>query len=229
MPEPAERLATRPRLGAALTGAVGLALEHAFPLLAANLAWGVLVAIFVFTLIGIPILIVALPLLALPTASLTRLAVAAARSGVPTLAMARGEVGRLLLRKLALAAVQVFVLGISLTNVSLAGEIGGWAGLLSGGVAIYAVLAAGMYAMAMWPIVCDPLRGGPLTDQLRLALAVLVRRPLQLGLLALIAAIATVASVQVPVLGLFLPILVLLAITGYVVPAADEIAPPSVP
>jgi hypothetical protein len=81
--------------------------------------------------------------------------------------------------------------------------------------------------MAVWPIVCDPLRAGPLREQLRLALAVTARRPLQLGLLAVIAGLAAAASIQVLILGLFVPIVVLLAIAGYVVPAADQIVPPA--
>jgi hypothetical protein len=175
--------------------------------------------------VGLPTLIMALPLLALPTAALTRLAVAAARLGVPTFTMARREPGRLALRKLFLAYVQVLVFGISLTNIGLAGEIGGLAGLISGGVAIYAILGAAIYSMALWPIVCDPRRAGPLRDQLRLAMVVTVRRPLQLATLAFIAGLSVVASIQVPVLAFFLPIFVVLAIAGYVVPAADEVAP----
>jgi hypothetical protein len=226
MTDGAGRAAVRPRLGAALVGALGLVVEHAFPLVAANLAWGVLVAAYLLVLVGLPLLVLALPVLALPTAALTRLAVAAVRSGVPTLAMARDELGRLALRKLAIAGVQMLVMGIALTNVGLAGEIGGVLGVLSAGVAVYALVLTGVLGTAVWPVVCDPLRAGPLREQLRLALAVTVRRPVQLGVLALIAALAAVASVQVPVLGLFLPGVVLLAIAGYVIPSADEIAPP---
>ena len=79
--------------------------------------------------------------------------------------------------------------------------------------------------MALWPIVCDPRRAGPLRDQLRLAMVVTVRRPLQLATLAFIAGLSVVASIQVPVLAFVLPIFVVLAIAGYVVPAADEVAP----
>jgi hypothetical protein len=215
-----------PRLVAAILGAPRLAVEHAFALLVANTLLGLIVAAYVVLLVGVPAAIIAIPLLALPTAALTRLAVAAVRLGVPTLAMARNELGRLPLRKIVLALVQVLVLGISLTNIGLAGEIGGLAGLMSGGVAIYALLGTAIYAMALWPIVCDPRREGPLREQRRLALVVTVRRPLQLATLALIAGLAAIASVQVLVLVFFLPILVVVAIAGYVVPAADEAVPP---
>jgi hypothetical protein len=226
MTDGAEGATLRPRLGAAILGSFGLALEHAFPLVAVNLAWGVIVAGYLFAAVGVPVLLLALPVLALPTAAMTRLAVSAVRSGIPTLPMARDELGRLPLRKLAIAAVQLLVLGISVSNVGLAGGIGGVLGAMAAGVAVYALIVTGVFAMALWPIVCDPLRAGPLREQLRLALAVSLRRPVQLGVLALMAGLAAAASLQWPILGLFLPSVVLLAVAGYVVPSADEIAPP---
>lgn len=214
------------RLGDALVASVRLLFEWAVPLVVANVAWGVVVTIYAVLLIGVPAGILAVPLLALPTASLTRLAVAAVRSGVPSLAMARDELGRLPLRKVGLAGVQLAVMGIALANVGLAGRIGGPAGVISGGVAIWAAVLAAVYGVALWPIVCDPLRAGPLRDQLRLALALTVRRPLQLVVLAVVAGLAVAVSVRFVLPASFLPALTLLAIAGYVVPAADEIAPP---
>lgn len=227
MTDGAPRAEARPRLGAAIVGSLGLVLEHAFPLVAVNLAWGLMVAAFLFVVVGVPVLLLALPILALPTAAMTRLAVSAVRAGIPTLAMARDELGRLPLRKLAIAAVQLLVLGISVSNLGLAGEIGGVLGAMSAGVAVYALIASGILATAVWPVVCDPIRAGPLREQLRLGLAISLRRPVQLGILALIAGLAAAASLQWPILGLFLPSIVLLAVAGYVVPSADEIAPPS--
>jgi hypothetical protein len=217
-----------PRLRTAVVSALSLVVEHAFALLAANLIWALLVAGYVFLLVGVPGLILVVPLLALPTASLTRLAVAAVRAGVPTLAMARDELGRLALRKLGLAVAQIAVMAISLANLRLVAEIGGVAGLLSAGVALYATIVTVLYGMALWPIVCDPMREGPVRGQLRLALAVTLRRPLQLALLGLFAGLAAVASVEVLAVALFLPSVVALAIIGYVVPAADEIVPPAI-
>jgi hypothetical protein len=217
-----------PRLRTAVVSALSLVVEHAFALLAANLIWALLVAGYVFLLVGVPGLILVVPLLALPTASLTRLAVAAVRAGVPTLAMARDELGRLVLRKLGLAVAQIAVMAISLANLRLVAEIGGVPGLLSGGVALYATIVTVLYGMALWPIVCDPMRAGPVRGQLRLALAVTLRRPLQLALLGLFAGLAAVASVEVLAVALFLPSVVALAIIGYVVPAADEIVPPAI-
>ena len=217
----------RARLGTALRGAVSLLLEWAVPLLTANVAWGLVVAAYLLLLVGLPILLLAAPLLALPTACLMRLAVAAVRAGVPTLGMARDELGRLWERKLGLAAVQILVMGVAWANIGLAGQIGGWIGLLSGGVAIYGVIASAILATALWPIVCDPLREGPMRAQLRLAIAASVRRPIRIGLLAAVVGAAAFISVQLLVPAFVLPIAVLLAAAGYVVPLADEILPPA--
>jgi hypothetical protein len=221
-------LGTRPpRLGGAIVGAFGTVLEWAFPLVMANAAWVAVVALFGLLALGVPAAWLLVPLLALPTASLTRLAVTAVRLGVPSLRIAGEELVRLPIRKIALAALQLLLVAIGLTNVRLAGDIGGLPGVLSAAVAAYAMVGASVLAVALWPIVCDPVREAPVRAQLRLALAVVVRRPLQLITLAVIAGLAALVCLQLIVPALILPSLVLLAIAGYVVPAADELLPPS--
>ncbi len=224
--EPPEQVARRARLTTALAGAFSLTLEWAVPMVAINVAWGIVVAAFLLVLVGFPILALTAPILAIPTSSLMRLAVAAVRAGVPTLRMAREELGRLPGRKLVLGTVQMLLLGVALANVGLAGKIGGVPGLLSGGVAVYAAVVTALLSVAAWPVVCDPRREGPWRDQLRLTIAVALRRPVPLGVLAGIVALAAYVSVQLIVPALFLPAVVLLAVAGYVVPLADEIAPP---
>ena len=195
-------------------------------MVAVNVALGAVVLAYLLVVVGFPILALAAPGIAIPMASLMRLGVAAVRLGVPTVKMAREELGRMTMRKLVLAAVQMLLLALAAANIGLAARIGGLSGLLSGGVAIYAAIATALLSVALWPIVCDPRRDGPWRDQLRLAIAVALRRPLQIGVLAGIVALAAYVSVQLLVPALFLPAVVLLAVAGYVVPLADEIAPP---
>jgi hypothetical protein len=186
-----------------------------------NLFWALAVGLFAFARIGLPAVVVLTPLLALPTAALMRLAVAAGRDRAPTWRMAREELGRLAGRKI----VQLLVLGFSLTNVLLGGSIGGLAGIASAIVAGYALIAVTVYAVALWPIVCDPAREAPVRDQLRLALALVTLRPVQLVVLAVITVLGVVVSIQLIVPMLFLPSLVLITIAGYVVPVADRLRP----
>jgi len=190
-----------------------------------NLAWLVVVALFAFLRLVIPILIVLAPLLALPTAVLMRLAVAAARDRSPSWSMATAELGRLAGRKLLLGAAQLIALALGVVNVLLAGSIGGILGILSALIASYAVIATWMYGVALWPIVCDPDREAPLREQLRMALTVVMLRPLQIGVLALIAALALIVCVQLIAPAVFLPGIVLVVIAGYVVPFVDRLRP----
>ncbi|MGH2402369.1 MAG: hypothetical protein ACRDE6_06625 [Candidatus Limnocylindria bacterium] len=214
---------------------VGLAraIRHAFAayldeivlFLAVNLILVVAVALLVASSSIVPPLLLLAPLLALPTAVLMRLAVEGARETAVSWATVREELGRLAWRKVVLATVQLLILGIAATNVSLSSGIGGVPGILSALVAGYALIAISVYAVALWPIVCDPRREGPLREQLRLAVAVVLVRPLQVGVLAVITVLAVIASVQLIAPGLFLASLVLLAIAAYVVDVADRLRP----
>jgi hypothetical protein len=215
----------RPSLARAIREAFSRYLDEIVLFTVVNLGWSLAVGAFAFARIGLPAVVILTPLLALPTAALMRLAVATGRDRTPTWPMAREELGRLAGRKVALAAIQLVILGISLTNVVLGGSIGGLAGVASAIVAGYALIAVTVYAVALWPIVCDPAREAPLRDQLRLALALVTLRPLQLVVLSVITALAVVVSVQLIVPLLFLPSLVLIMIAGYVVPVADRLRP----
>ena len=190
-----------------------------------NVGWALAIAAFAFVRIGLPLVVILTPLLALPTAALMRLAVATARDRAPSWPMAREELGRLAGRKVVLASIQLLLLGVSLTNVVLGGNIGGLPGIASAIVSGYALIAVSVYALALWPIVCDPAREAPVRDQLRLALALVTLRPLQLVVLAVITALAVIASIQLIVPLLFLPSLVLIMVAGYVVPVADRLRP----
>lgn len=190
-----------------------------------NLAWLVVVALFGFLRLVVPILIVLAPLLALPTAVLMRLAVAVARDRSPSWSMATAELGRLAGRKLLLGTAQLLVLALGVVNVLLAGNIGGILGIVSAVIAAYAVIATWMYAVALWPIVCDPDREAPLREQLRMALTVVILRPLQIGVLALITALAVIVCVQLIAPAVFLPGFVLVVVAGYVVPFVDRLRP----
>lgn len=190
-----------------------------------NLAWLVVAALFGFLRLVVPIFIVLAPLLALPTAVLMRLAVAVARDRSPSWSMATAELGRLAGRKLLLGTAQLLVLALGVVNVLLAGNIGGILGIISAVIAAYAVIATWMYAVALWPIVCDPEREAPLREQLRMALTVVILRPLQIGVLALITALAVIICVQLIAPAVFLPGFVLVVVAGYVVPFVDRLRP----
>lgn len=215
----------RPSVARAIRDSFARYLDDIILFVIVNGVWALALGLFAFLRIGLPLVVILTPLLALPTASLMRLAVAAARDRAPTWPMAREELGRLAGRKVVLAAIQLLILGLSLTNVTLGSSIGGLPGIASAIVAGYALIAISVYALALWPIVCDPAREAPVRDQLRLALALVALRPLQLAVLAVITVLAVIVSIQLIVPLLFLPSLVLIMIAGYVVPVADRLRP----
>jgi hypothetical protein len=181
---------------------------------------------FLLVLVGIPLLVVATPLFALPLAALMRLAIASSRDRVLSWQMARNELGRLAGRKLAIATGQLLILGLGAANLALAPALGGIGGIASATVAGYAVVASSVYAVALWPIVSDPDHERPFTEQLRLALAVVLLRPIQLFVLALVAGLAVAASaisLQLVIPAIVLPAVVLLAVANYVMPVIDSV------
>ncbi len=193
------------------------------PLATLNVALVVLAFVAVAAAALVPPLILLLPILALPSSVLMRLGVEAARDTTPPPGTIRTELGRLAGRKIALAALHLLVLGLGTLNISLSGAIGGVAGVATGLVAGYALIASSVYSVALWPIVCDPRRTGPVPVQLRLALAVVLVRPLQLGVLALLTVLAGVVSAQLVIPALILPSILALIISAYVVDVADRL------
>jgi hypothetical protein len=212
-------------LGAAIRGASTAYIDEFLLFGAANVGLVLAVAVVAAAASIVPVLVVAAPLLALPTSALMRLAVVAARDGSPRWGMIGEEIRRRAGRKLLLAVLQLLVIVLGATNVTLAGEMGGVAGLLSGVVAAYALIAVSLYAVVLWPIVCDPRREGSLREQLRLAASVLLVRPLGIAVLTIITVLAMVTSVQLIAPALILPALILLANAAYVVDVADRLRP----
>ena len=215
----------RPSLARAIRESFSRYIDEIVLFAIVNVGWALAFGAFAFVRIGLPVVVILTPLLALPTAALMRLAVATARDRTPTWPMAREELGRLAGRKVVLATIQLLIMGLSLTNVVLGGSMGGLAGIASAIVAGYALIAVSVYAVALWPIVCDPAREAPVRDQLRLALAMVTLRPVQLVVLAVITVLAVVVAIQLIVPLLFLPSLVLITVAGYVVPVADRLRP----
>lgn len=173
----------------------------------------------------VPAVIVLLPLAALPASALTAAAVEVARGRPPAWSVAAGELRRNLVRKLALATVQLAITGLGLLNLSMAAAVGGVAGVVIAGVGGYGLVVTWAYAVALWPIVADPHRDGPLRPQLRLALVVVVARPLGVAALVAVVAAAVTACALLIVPMIVLPALVILLCAAYVVPVADAFSP----
>lgn len=224
-PDPEPHEAAPPTLRRAIrTGLLGYA-EDALLFLALNLGLLLAVVVFVVAWTFAPVLVVLAPLLALPAAVLMRLAVAVARDEVASWELARQEMLRRPGRKVAVAAVQLVLTAVAALNVLVASSFGGLLGAVVAAAGAYGAIMVTAFAVALWPLVCDPRRDGRMASQLRLSAALVLLHPLQIaGLLALIAA-SVALSVLFVAPAVMLPSVMALIVAAYVVPAADLVSP----
>lgn len=176
----------------------------------------------------VPALVVVAPLLALPAAVLMRLAVAVARDEAASWALARDELLRRAARKVAVATVQLLLTALAALNVLLAPSFGGLLGAVVAAAAAYGGIMVTAYAIALWPLVCDPRRDGSLASQLRLAAAIVLLRPLQVAALLAMIVASVALSLMFVAPAVLLPSVMALIVAAYVVPVADVMSPPAV-
>ena len=186
------------RVGAAIRAAFTDYYFNSMRLVPANVVWGAgLVAIVVVGLAWPLGGLLLLPLLALPTAGIFRLAGGIVRvapdpgwrdvvwpyrhAAGPSLALGGGVVAA------------TVVLGTNLVaGIGGMGDLVGWALATLAGWGLVAVWST---ALVAWPLVADPARDGqPLLRRLRLAVALLLVNPVRIGALAIVVAITTAIS-----------------------------------
>ena len=214
-----------PSIGGAIRAAAQDGYYHSWRLVPANLVWAaVAIALAALVVIEPPALIL-LPLLALPTAGLFRVATRIARGEavsfwdaidawrtdvVPTLAIGAAMVA------------SVVVLGFNLISGLTSDSFVGW-GLAT--LAGWGLLAAWLYAWTLWPILVDPARANrSLLDRIRLAALLVLGHPVRIGLLALVLALFLVLSTMAIVALVTVSVaLSTLIASRFVLPAADRL------
>ena len=206
--------------------AVRSALDHWWPLLAANLVWtGVALALAAMVM-ATPFAIVLLPLLAVPTAGVFRIAGRVVReTGWVSLGDAldawRADVPR------TLAIGTAFVIGwiILALNVAIGTGLGSILGWSIGIVSAWALVGSWLLFWTVWPLLADPSRlGRPMRRHFRLAGLLVLADPLRIGLVgvALAALLVGSAITIVPLVTVAMAVSALIA--GHVVlPAADRL------
>jgi hypothetical protein len=223
----ARRPAPQPRLLGALRAAVCDLLGGSWLVLVANGAWGfgllVVVALTAFTPLGL----VLLPLLAIPTAGVFRLAALVVRGEDPR----TGDVVRAWVRyggRGLVVGVPILVLTVVLgTNLVTGLETGGLIGWSIATFAGWGLVATGVASVTVWPLIVDPARDRlPLRAVVRTALLLALAFPLRFGglLLVLIAVLVVGTLAVVALLTIALGFAALVA-CRYVLPAADRLVP----
>ena len=228
-PSTTARRTRLPRLGTVVRAALSDYYFNSMRLVAANVVWGIALALIVLVGLVSPLLALALlPLLALPTAGIFRMAarIVRAEPGVGLRDIAwpyRHAFGRWLV-------VGVAVVGAALmlaTNavVGLAGgEPLGW-GIAT--LAGWGLVILGCGALVAWPLLVDPERSEmPLGDRLRLAGTLIVAHPLRFAGLGLAMAVVTIVSVVLTaaILTISVSFMALVACRS-VYPPADRLEP----
>jgi uncharacterized membrane protein YesL len=215
-----------PRLGGALRGAAIDFYFNSWRLVPANLAWSaVLLAILALTAGLASLALLLLPLLALPTVGIYRLAVLITRGEPVALsdgfsAWRRFGAPALGLGTALLAAGTMFGVnvGLGLTR----GDVAGWS---LATLAFWGLAVVAMAACVAWPILVDPRRETLSTRaRIRLALLLIVAYPVRFAALAvvlgLVVAISTVGFAALLTISVSY---VALVAARYVLPAADRL------
>ena len=190
--------AARTRLGGAIRASFTDYYFNSMRLVPANVVWGAgLVGIVLVALVWPLGGLLLLPVLALPTAGIFRLAARIVRVA-PDPGMRdvlwpyRHAAGSTVALGAALVGATV-VLGTNLvTGITGQGELVGWA---LATLAAWGLVAVWAGAFVAWPLVVDPARDGqPLRAKLRVAAGVFLLHPTRIGALAVFVALATVLS-----------------------------------
>lgn len=226
MAEPTARLAPAPRLGRSLRDAAVDLYFNSWRLVPANLAWtAILVTVLVIgaSLSALALLLV--PLLALPTVGIYRMAALIVRGEPVALsdgfAAWRHLGGPALLvgcALLALGAMFSFNIALGLLRADIAGwtlaTLAGWG-----------LVALALAACVVWPLLVDPRREAlPARTRVRLALLLVLAHPIRVGLLAVVLGLLlAVSTVATPALMTISVAYVALVATRYVLPAADRL------
>jgi len=225
---PAQRSAPAlPKLGTAVRAALSDYYFNSMRLVAANLVWGLALVLIVLVGLVSPLLSVALlPLLALPTAAVFRLAARIVRSE-PGSALQdivwpyRHAPGRWVVVGVAVVAAGL-ILGTNVVFGLRGGEPAGWAVATLAGWGLIVLWCGTLVA---WPLLVDPSRSAMrLRDRLRIAAALLLAHPLRFAGLALVMAVVVAVSVVLTAAILTISVaFVALVACRSVYPAADRL------
>jgi uncharacterized membrane protein YesL len=97
--------------------------------------------------------------------------------------------------RLALAVAQLLLVAVAVVDLSVGFQIAGMLGLALVVVALYTLLATWVVAVVAWPLVMDPRREDEsMRSRLRLAVILVVARPMQMAGLALVLGVLLVVS-----------------------------------
>lgn len=214
-----------PRLGRVLRTAAEDLYYHGVRLVAANTLWGIGAALTAYSVsrsvAGFLALAVMVPL----TIGLMGMATAVVRERSVVMSdFARAIRGRFW-RLFALAMAQFALTALAAFDLALGVQIGDIVGVIMAVIAFYTLLAIWVLALTVWPIVTDPeRRTEPVRSAVRLGALLVMAHPIRMSGMALVLAVATVAStILVAAIVTFGAAYVALVAAHFVLPSADRL------
>lgn len=224
-PAPAVDAPRAPSPGATIRAALADLYYHSWRLVPANVVWAVTAIVVAVAVILSPLGIVAIPLVAVPTAGLFRMASRIARGRAVSFWDAADAWRHELAGTLALGAglaLLAVVLAINVVTGIATGTLLGWAFAT---LAFWGLAGTWLYACVAWPVLEDPARSAwPVRERLRLAALLALAHPIRLGALALGLAVFLIVSLVAIVALITVSVAVSAVVASrFVLPAADRL------
>ncbi len=215
-----------PRLGRAMRAAAIDFYFNSWRLVPANLAWAaVLVLILALAAFVTSLALLLIPLLALPTVGIYRLAALIVRGEPVSLSDGMAAWRSFGVAAVALAAGILLAGTMFAANVVLGLDRSDVAGWSLATLAAWGLVALAMVACAAWPILVDPRRDAlAVRARIRLALLLPIAYPFRFGALAIVLALVLAASTIAFAALLTVAVsYVALVASHYVLPASDRL------
>lgn len=213
-----------PSAGGALRAALSDLYYNSWRFLGANLLVGlVLIGVGLLAIASLAALVGAL-LAVPPAAGLMRMATTLQRRGHTDFDEVWSQLRRPR-RAMGIGALQLFVLLVLVVDLVVGASISSFFGAFLSASAAWGLLIWWLYALALWPLLLDPVRDGePVRASLRLAALVLLARPLRMvGLGLLLGALMLVSAITVAPLVTIAIALAWLVAARYVLPLAERV------
>ena len=217
--------ANRATFGTRAVAALRDASQDASRLVPANLVWA-LVAVALGSLIAASrVALILLPVLAIPTAGVFRVAAGIVRGEPAAFGDAFGAWRTGAMQSVALGAALLVAVEVPAVNIVAALASGSPLGLASATLAGWMLLAVWAYAWVVWPLLADPRRADQsVRYRLRLAGLLLLAHPVRLAILAAaLALFLAVSAITVVPLVTVSVSLAALAAGRAVLPASDAL------
>jgi hypothetical protein len=216
----------RPSIPGALRASAIDVFYNSWRLVPANIAWGVGFVAIALLGLSAPVLgLLLVPLLALPTVGLFRIAALIARGEAVSLADGFSAWRRYLVP--AMLAGVVITIGVVVSTWDFVGGIlsDSLVGWVLGTMAAWGLLLVLAVSLAFWPLLVDPARAErPVRERLRLAGLLVVAYPVRMAaLLVVVVTILVASTVAFAALVTISMAYVALVSSRWVLPAADRL------